>query len=62
MKKHSNNYFEQICQVQIKNLISIVDETLGTDITSSKKRAFTTADLWNVQRNRKNFIQRRYSL
>jgi len=62
MKKHSNNYFAKISQLQLNNLISILDETLGTDITSSKKRAFTTADLWNVQRNRKNFIQRRYSL
>jgi len=62
MKKHSNDYFAQISEVQLNNLISIVDETLATDITSSKKRAFTTADLWNVQRNRKNFIQRRYSL
>ncbi len=62
MKKHSNNYFAKISQLQLNNLISIVDETLTTDITPAKKTAFTTADLWNVQRNCKNFIKRRYSL
>ena len=62
MKKHTNNYIAQISKLQLNNLINIVDETLATDIAPSEKRAFTTADLWNVQRNRKNFIQRRYSL
>ena len=62
MKKQSNTPFAQISRENFKNLTVIVKETLGTCTTTNARKIFSVADLWNIQRQRKSFIQRRYAL
>ncbi|MEJ7587644.1 MAG: hypothetical protein WKI04_08790 [Ferruginibacter sp.] len=61
MKKQSNILFTQIATEQLLELTSIVKETLAPGFNNTKNKVFTSADLWNIQRQRKNRIQRRSS-
>jgi hypothetical protein len=61
MKRQSNNLFALISTEQVKNLTSVVKETLAIDFNYSKNKTFTAADLWNIQRQGKSRIQRRFS-
>ena len=63
MKKQTTIIFSQLGEVQIQSLTSIVRETLALDYKhadSSKK--FTAAELWNIQRQKKSTVQRRFIL
>lgn len=59
MKKQSTTLFATKSTEQLENLTSVVNETLATGINLPKSRIFTTADLWNIQRQDKSRIQRR---
>jgi len=61
MKKNLNNLFTQINAEQLETLTTVVNETPITDFNLSKDRTFNVVDLWNIQRQGKNRIQRRYS-
>ncbi|HKO79065.1 MAG TPA: hypothetical protein VJU78_01660 [Chitinophagaceae bacterium] len=56
MKKQSTSLLTQISTEEVKNLTSIVKETIATDLTNPKRKIFTASDLWNIQRQRKNRI------
>lgn len=62
MKKQSNNLFTTISKIQVENLARVVNETLITDFRRPICKIFTAADLWNIQRQGKYRIQRRFSL
>ena len=62
MKKSSNNLFATFSNIQLEKLTSIVNETIATGFNQPIIKKFTAADLWNIQRQGKNRIQRRYSL
>jgi len=62
MKKNSNVLFAQINKESVDQLTNIVKETIATGISKVTNRTFSAADLWNIQRQKKSFIQRRYSL
>ena len=62
MKKSSVSLLSQISAAHLENLTNIVEETLATELNSSKAKVFTAADLWSIQRQSRRFIQRRYSL
>lgn len=62
MKKSSNSLFSQINAEAFQSLTSTVNETLFTGNAVSTNKTFTSADLWNIQRNTKMRIQRRFSL
>jgi hypothetical protein len=61
MKKQSNNLFETISIEQSTSLKSVVNETIATGLNQANNKAFTAADLWNIQRQGKTCIQRRHS-
>ena len=61
MKKQSTNLFGTISTETVKNLTTMVKETLATDFTYAKNKIFTAADLWSIQRQGKSRIQRRFS-
>ena len=62
MKKQSNVLFAQITKQNVDNLTSIVKETIATGLTSVTNRTFSAADLWNIHRQKRSFVQRRFSL
>lgn len=59
MKKQLTSIHIQLSTKELEKLATIVEETLvpGTNPTNSK--IFTAADLWNIQRQGKERIQRR---
>jgi hypothetical protein len=61
MKMQLASLFTQMGTVQLENLTTIVNETLAPGFFQPKTKVFTSADLWNIQRQGKNRIQRRFS-
>ena len=62
MKKQSNTLFTGISKEQVENLTTIVKETIVVGYNQAQTKLFTAADLWNIQRQKKGFSQRRFSL
>ena len=62
MRKQSTTLFPFLGKVQVESLTTIVKETLALDYQNgeAKKRVFTTADLWSIQRQKKGLVQRRF--
>ncbi|MBC7890260.1 MAG: hypothetical protein H7Z13_20485 [Ferruginibacter sp.] len=60
MKKQSASILTQISTEQLQRLTTIVTETVATGFDQPKGKKFTTADLWNIQRQGKTRIQRRF--
>ena len=44
----------------LKNLTTIVDERLDTQVPATEKKQFNQADLWNINKQRRTFSTRRY--
>ena len=61
MKKNSNTLFATISSTVVENLTTIVKETLANGFNAPKSKTFTSADLWNIQRQGKSRTQRRFS-
>ena len=59
MKKQATTLFSTISTEQLENLTSVVNERLAIGNNLPKRKIFTTADLWNIQRQDKSRIQRR---
>ena len=57
MKKQTENPFTQLSDERVKNLTTVVNETLAVGF--SQPKAFSTVDLWNIQRRSKTMMQRR---
>ena len=61
--KTQTNFLPAISQSQLSNLTAEVKETLATGFEMKEKsRVFSTADMWNIQRHKRNFVQRRFTL
>ena len=60
--KTTNTFFLQtLGKTQLENLVKEVKETVATNIPAIRQeRAFGTADLWNLERNRRNRAIRRH--
>jgi hypothetical protein len=58
MKQTTTNVMGNLSHKQLNQLTTIVTETLATDL-QVKNRAFGTADLWYIQRQRKGIPVRR---
>jgi hypothetical protein len=56
MKTTNKNEFVPISRSLAMELTEIVNETIDENI--NQKKTFTSADLWNIQRQKKN-LQRR---
>ena len=62
MKKQSTTLLAQLDRAAVTNLTNIVNETLAMDLqVAAPKKVFTAAELWNIQRQKKSMVQRRYN-
>ncbi len=60
MKLKTNNLLETLSIDDVNNLTSIVKESLLINYKIEKSKKFTVAELWNIQRRRKNIFCRRF--
>lgn len=59
MKTQLTNLFSQISKTEVENLTTQVKETLAMGDTQNSSKIFSAAELWNIQRQRRTFVQRR---
>jgi hypothetical protein len=59
MKLQSNNLLEKLNATDIKFLTIEVKETLDKSFKKERKRIFSAAELWDIQRRRKNLLVKR---
>lgn len=59
MKTQSSNVLGQLNPTAVKELTTMVKETLDYGHLNNQKSTFSAADLWNIQRNRRSFSVRR---
>ena len=59
MKMQSTTLFSQISKSAVKELTNEVKETLAFGITNNQPKTFSSADLWNIQRQRRSLGSRR---
>lgn len=59
MKLQPNNLLETLTEKEIKFLTTEVKERICTDFIKERKRNFTAADLWDIQRRKRNFFSKK---
>jgi hypothetical protein len=59
METQNNNLVNALSKEETSRLTKVVDETLAFSLHQHKP--FTAADLWNIQRRRRSFVQRRFN-
>ncbi len=59
MKTQNNNLLHTLSKEETAKLTTVVNETLALGMGQHKP--FTAAELWNIQRRRRSFVQRRFS-
>ena len=59
MKKQASNLFTAMSNTVVENLTQVVKETLATGLAGNQRKTFTSFDLWNIHRQRKNLAYRR---
>ena len=60
MKKSFNSLFVHLSNSSLQNLTSEVKEIISYDCNKPNTKTFTTADLWNIHRQAKSRVQRRF--
>jgi hypothetical protein len=61
MKLQSNNLLENLTNNEIKFLTTDVKETVCKNFIKERKRNFTAADFWDIQRRKKNLSTKRFA-
>ena len=61
MKLYSNNLLENLTKDQLKNLTLQVKETMAKEFKNEKKRIFSAAQYWDMQRRKRNFTSKRFA-
>lgn len=59
MNTQNNNLLKTLTTAETNKLTAIVNETLALD--TNQHKPFTAAELWNIQRKRRSFVQRRFN-
>ncbi len=59
MKLESNNLLEKLNPTDLKFLTAEVKETLEKSFKKERKRIFSAADLWAIQRRKKSVLIKR---
>ena len=60
MKKQLQALFTLVTKTEISLLTTEVKETLAPDFNLNEQKIFSSADLWNIQRNKKRNPGRRF--
>jgi hypothetical protein len=55
MKLYSNNLLENLTKDELKNLTLEVKETMAKEFKNEKKRIFSVAQYWDIQRRKRKF-------
>ena len=61
MKLQSSNLLENLTRQELKFLTTEVKETVNKNFKKERKRVFSAADFWNIQRQRKNLYTKRFA-
>ncbi|MEO5592048.1 MAG: hypothetical protein ABIR15_22845 [Chitinophagaceae bacterium] len=62
MKTQTTGLFNAISKTRLMSLTTEVKETLATDISLPFAKKFTAAEVWNIQRQKRARVQRRFAL
>ena len=62
MKTQTTGLFNQMTSAQLVSLTTEVKETLAMDINFAATKKFTAAEVWNIQRQKRVRVQRRFAL
>ena len=62
MRRLSTTLFTRLGKEELASIIHIVKEVVAVDHKTSTDKIFSSADLWNIQRQKRTFVQRRFSL
>jgi hypothetical protein len=62
MKLQSNNLLENLIPEEIKSLLVITKETVDNNFKKSRKRNFTVAEFDQIQKRKRNFSVRTFSI
>jgi len=62
MKTQTTSLFNAISKTRLMSLTTEVKETLAMDISLPFAKKFTAAEVWNIQRQKRNRVQRRFAL
>jgi len=62
MKLQSNNLLENLIPEEVKNLLVITKETIDHNFKKNRKRYFTVAEFNQIQKRKRNFPVRRFSI
>ena len=60
MKLQTNNLLENLTATEVKNLLTITGETVA-QFKKDKKRIFTAAAFYEIQKRKRNFSVRRFA-
>lgn len=60
MKLQSNSLLENLTKKEINILTAEVKETIVKGFSQEKKRTFTAAEFWDIQRRKKNILVKRF--
>lgn len=61
MKLQSNNLLENLTTNEIKFLTTEVKEIVCKSFVRERKRNFTAAELWDIQRRKKNLFTKKFA-
>ena len=61
MKLQSNNLLENLTKGEIKILTTEVKEMVATNCKKEKKRIFSAAEFWDIQRRKRNLYTKRFA-
>jgi len=59
MRTQTTSLINKLSKETVKNLTNEVKETLAYGFNNSQTRTFSSADLWNIQRQRRSINVRR---
>jgi len=60
MKLQSNNLLENQTRTELKNLTTEVKETVFVNFKKERKKIFSAAQLWDIQRRKKNLNSQKF--
>ncbi len=61
MKQQSGQAFFSLSAAAMPNTNFELSETQNGEFNRSQQKIFSSADLWNIQRQRRSMVQRRFS-
>ena len=62
MKTQTNSLFNSLSKTQLVSLTTEIKETLAMDVHMPFSKKFTAAEVWNIQRQKRVRVQRRFAL